>query len=211
MDLSDEGKLTFQIDIEATKPLLLERTGIDLDEAGSAASNYVVVTKLYPQADTLNSSDTTMNFSFGATDILRNTPTYGSNVTFDIATDHQDRQPSCGTISVLNDAQRRRLQRLRDQRLRHRHHTDRLEVMSWLSTTRSISPTSAIHPATVPRARRGVAPLFHLKSFSASSNPYRASLRLLSRVADAAPITHAKEWFATPSHRGTHSATALRA
>ena len=89
VDLSDEGKLTFQIDIEATKPPLLERTGIDLDEAGSAASNYVVVTKLYPQADTLNSSYTTMNFSFGATDIPRNTPTYGSNVTFDIATDHK--------------------------------------------------------------------------------------------------------------------------
>ena len=56
MDLADEGKLTFQIDTEATKPPLLERTGIDLDEAGSAASNYVVVTRLYPQADTVNTS-----------------------------------------------------------------------------------------------------------------------------------------------------------
>ena len=51
---SDEGKLTFQIDTEATKPPLLERTGIDLDETGSAATNYTVVTRLYPQADTKN-------------------------------------------------------------------------------------------------------------------------------------------------------------
>ena len=65
-DLADEGKLTFQVDTEATKAPLLERTGLDLDEAGSAASNYVVVTRLFPQADTVNTSDTTMNFQFGA-------------------------------------------------------------------------------------------------------------------------------------------------
>ena len=34
MDLADEGKLTFQVDTEATKAPLLERTGLDLDEAG---------------------------------------------------------------------------------------------------------------------------------------------------------------------------------
>ena len=34
VDLSDEGKLTFQLDAEATKPPLLERTGLDLDETG---------------------------------------------------------------------------------------------------------------------------------------------------------------------------------
>ena len=84
VDLSDEGKLTFQLDSEATKPPLLERTGLDLDEAGSAASNYVVVTRLFPQADTVNSSNTTMNFQFGASDIPRNTPTYGSVSDFDI-------------------------------------------------------------------------------------------------------------------------------
>ena len=34
VDLSDEGKLTFQLDAEATKPPLLERTGLDLDDTG---------------------------------------------------------------------------------------------------------------------------------------------------------------------------------
>ena len=89
LDLSDEGKIAFQLDTEATKPPLLERTGIDLDEEGSAASNYVVVTRLFPQADTVNSSDTTLTFQFGASDIPRNTPTYAAASTFDIATDHK--------------------------------------------------------------------------------------------------------------------------
>ena len=89
VDLSDEGKLTFQLDAEATKPPLLERTGLDLDETGSAATNYTVVTRLYPQADTINSSNTNLTFQFGASDIPRNTPTYASAVDFDIATDHK--------------------------------------------------------------------------------------------------------------------------
>jgi hypothetical protein len=89
VDLSDTGKLTFQLDTEATKPPFIERTGIDLDEAGSAASNYVVVTRLYPQADTDNTSDTTLTFQFGASDIPRVTPTYESAVTFDVSTDHK--------------------------------------------------------------------------------------------------------------------------
>lgn len=89
IDLADEGKLTFQLDAEATKPPLLERTGLDLDEMGSAAANYTVVTRLFPQADTLNTSDTTMTFQFGASDIPRTTPTYASSVTFDISSDHK--------------------------------------------------------------------------------------------------------------------------
>ena len=89
IDLSDEGKMSFAVDTEATKPPLLERTGLDLDEAGSAATNYTVVTRLYPQADTTNTSDTTLTFEFGASDIPRDTPTYSSAVTFDVASDHK--------------------------------------------------------------------------------------------------------------------------
>jgi hypothetical protein len=89
LDLSDTGTIAFQLDTEATKYPYLERTGIDLDENGLAARQYVVVTRLYPQADTINSADTTMTFEFGASDIPRTTPTYASAVTFDIATDHK--------------------------------------------------------------------------------------------------------------------------
>ena len=89
LDLADTGQLAYELDTETTKYPYLERTGIDLDETGSAARQYVVVTRLYPQADTINSSDTTMTFEFGASDIPRNTPTYSTPVTFDIATDYK--------------------------------------------------------------------------------------------------------------------------
>lgn len=89
VDLADDGKMAFQLDTEATKPPLLERVGLDLDEAGSAASNYMVVNRIYPQADTQNTTDTTITFQFGASDIPRATPVYGAAAVFDIATDHK--------------------------------------------------------------------------------------------------------------------------
>ena len=89
IDLADTGQISFQLDTEATKPILLERTGLDLDEAGLGASQYVVCTRLYPQTNTVNSTDTTLTFEFGASDIPRATPTYSSTATFDIATDHK--------------------------------------------------------------------------------------------------------------------------
>jgi hypothetical protein len=89
LDLSDEGKIAFQLDTEATKPVLLERTGIDLDEAGLGANQYVVCTRIYPQADTVNTADTTLTFQFGASDIPKSTPAYSSSQVFDMATDHK--------------------------------------------------------------------------------------------------------------------------
>jgi hypothetical protein len=89
VDLSDEGKLSFQLDTEATKPPFLERIGLDLDEGGSAVSSYMVLKRIFPQADTVNTSDTTLTFQFGASDIPRTTPTYGTATVFDVATDHK--------------------------------------------------------------------------------------------------------------------------
>ena len=89
IDLSDAGQIAFQLDTEATKPILLERIGVDLDEAGLGASQYVVCTRIYPQADTRNSIETTLNYEFGASDVPSAIPTYGSSVTFDISTDHK--------------------------------------------------------------------------------------------------------------------------
>jgi len=96
VDLSDAGQIAFQLDTEATKPVYLERTGLDLDEAGLGASQYVVCTRIYPQANTVNTNDTTMNFEFGASDIPRAVPTYQTAVTFDIATDHKIDSRSAG-------------------------------------------------------------------------------------------------------------------
>jgi hypothetical protein len=89
VDLSDTGQMAFQLDVEATKPPYLERTGIDLDEGGLAARQYMVVTRLYPQCDTINTADTTLTFEFGASDIPRATPVYGSPVTYNIPTEHK--------------------------------------------------------------------------------------------------------------------------
>jgi hypothetical protein len=89
IDLSDTGQMAFQLDVEATKPPYLERTGIDLDEGGLAARQYMVVTRLYPQCDTINTADTTLTFEFGASDIPRATPVYGSPVTYNIPTEHK--------------------------------------------------------------------------------------------------------------------------
>ena len=89
IDLSDKGKLTFQLDTEATKPPFLERIGLDLDEGGSAVSSYMVLKRIFPQTDTVNTSDTTLTFQFGASDIPRTTPTYGTATVFDVATDHK--------------------------------------------------------------------------------------------------------------------------
>ena len=96
VDLSDAGQIAFDLDTEATKPVYLERTGLDLDEAGLGASQYVVCTRIYPQADTINTNDTNMIFEFGASDIPRSVPTYQPPVTFDISTDHKIDSRSAG-------------------------------------------------------------------------------------------------------------------
>tara|TARA_Y100001938_G_scaffold150777_1_gene243376 strand:- start:17719 stop:19335 length:1617 start_codon:yes stop_codon:yes gene_type:complete len=89
LDDADAGKLAFELDTQATKPAVLERVGLDLDEAGTGVSSYLVVTRIFPQADTENTDNTSLSFQFGASDIPRNTPTYTSAVTFDIAADHK--------------------------------------------------------------------------------------------------------------------------
>ena len=60
-----------------------------MDEAGTGASSYLVVTRIYPQADTDNTDNTNLSFKFGASDIPKKTPTYASSGTFDIAADHK--------------------------------------------------------------------------------------------------------------------------
>ena len=49
----------------------------------------MVVTRLFPQADTVNSANINLTFQFGASDIPRNTPTYASAVNFNVAADHK--------------------------------------------------------------------------------------------------------------------------
>lgn len=90
LDLPDEGSsIAFAIDENATKPPIFERIGLDLDEMKQSIDGYKVITRILPQLSTLNTDNTTFNFQFGASDIPNQTPTYGSVVSFDTATDYK--------------------------------------------------------------------------------------------------------------------------
>ena len=49
VDLADTGNIAFDVDTEATKPLFLERVGLDLDEIKEPLDGYKVITGLLPQ------------------------------------------------------------------------------------------------------------------------------------------------------------------
>lgn len=89
LDLADEGSMAFNVDTEATKPPFVERIGLDLDEVREPIDGYKVVTRMLPQAATINSSDTTLTIEFGASDIPNNTPTYSTTASFDISSDYK--------------------------------------------------------------------------------------------------------------------------
>jgi len=90
LDLADSGSsLALAVDTEATKPPLIERVGLDLDETRSSLDGYKVVTRLLPQMSTENTDNTSVTFQFGASDIPSASPNYGSTTTFDIATDYK--------------------------------------------------------------------------------------------------------------------------
>jgi len=89
VDLADAGKIAADVDAEATKPLFLERVGIDLDEIKEPLDGYKVITRLLPQISTINTDNTNINFSFGASDIPNQLPDYTHNATFNILTDYK--------------------------------------------------------------------------------------------------------------------------
>ena len=85
LDLSDTGALSYDIELEAVKPPIIERIGLDLDEIKQPLRGYKVITKLLPQISTINTDNTTVIFEFGASDIPNSTPTYTQTATFDVA------------------------------------------------------------------------------------------------------------------------------
>jgi len=89
MDLADDGQVSFSYDTEANKPAMLERVGIDLDEAQNELRGYKNISRIYPQAMTKNTDDTTLSFQFGAADVPNGTPNYDNAVTFDLNLDYK--------------------------------------------------------------------------------------------------------------------------
>ena len=89
MDLADDGQVSFSYDTEANKPAMLERVGIDLDEAQNELRGYKNISRIYPQAMTKNTDNTTLSFQFGAADVPNGTPNYDNAVTFDLTLDYK--------------------------------------------------------------------------------------------------------------------------
>ena len=89
LDLSDLGRVAFQLDSESVKPAKVERIGIDLDETRTPLSGYKVIKRIYPQASTTHSGDKTLTITFGASDIPNSTPTYEGSTSFDMSTDYK--------------------------------------------------------------------------------------------------------------------------
>ena len=88
LDLQDLGSLTQGTDTKVSKPAFLERTGIDLDEQGTALSGYKVINTFYPQMNTPNSNGN-FEFTFGAADIPTATPNYDDPITFDCSSEYK--------------------------------------------------------------------------------------------------------------------------
>ena len=83
LDLPDLGSLTQATDTIVSKPALLERSGIDLDDQGIQISGYKVLNTFYPQMATAN-LDGNFTFHFGAADIPTAAPNYEPAITFDV-------------------------------------------------------------------------------------------------------------------------------
>lgn len=89
LDLADEGRVAFPYDTEANKMAVLERVGIDLDEVQNELRGYKNISRIYPQAKTNNTDDTTLSFQFGAADRPNQAPNFQTAVAFDVNDDYK--------------------------------------------------------------------------------------------------------------------------
>ena len=81
-DRSDASQLALPIST-LTKPCVLERTGIDLDDVTSLPlATYKVIRRITPLVSS-KSTDQTFKFQFGAANLLAQTPNYGQELSFD--------------------------------------------------------------------------------------------------------------------------------
>ena len=87
-DGATEGSVAKPLAADATQDIFLERKGIDLDEVGMPLAGYKVLKGFVPQISTRDAS-TSMQFTFGASDLPSGVPGYGSAITFDTATDYK--------------------------------------------------------------------------------------------------------------------------
>lgn len=83
-DFYGEGStVVFGVDTNATAPVTLEKTGIDLDYLGKDIRGYVTVSTIYPQGRLDPESLVPLSFSMGASDYYNSPPTYDASQTYD--------------------------------------------------------------------------------------------------------------------------------
>jgi hypothetical protein len=88
IDLVDTGSLAQAVDTDVYTAMLLERVGLDLDDAGLTLNGYKVISRVYPQVSTPNSNGA-FEFTFGAAETPNATPNYGTAVAFNSLDDYK--------------------------------------------------------------------------------------------------------------------------
>lgn len=83
--INENSSLSEPLDTAATKPIKLERVGIDLDEAQLPLSGYKNITKMVPQFVT-SAGNKEFVVSMGAADLATLDPTYETSFTFNSGT-----------------------------------------------------------------------------------------------------------------------------
>jgi hypothetical protein len=97
LDGIDEGStLAGALNTSATKPMKLERTGIDLDtEAQLPLTGYKNIRKMVPQFNTV-ATNKVFNVSMGASDLATSAPTYETSVSLDTSSAYKVDSRSSG-------------------------------------------------------------------------------------------------------------------
>ncbi len=93
--INRDSLLSQPLNTVATKPIFIERTGIDLDESGLPLSGYKNIVKAVPQFSTV-SSNKLFDVTFGAADYANETPNYGATSSFNSSTQHKIDSRSAG-------------------------------------------------------------------------------------------------------------------
>lgn len=89
LDLVNKGSLNLPETAEATQDVILERSGIDLDqEVQFPLASYKVIKRIYPQIST-PSTDKFFTFKFGAADLPPTLPVYNADIIFDSSTEYK--------------------------------------------------------------------------------------------------------------------------
>ena len=96
LDGINEGStISGNLNQSATKPIKLERVGIDLDETSLPLTGYKNIRKMVPQFST-QAPNKTFGISMGASDLASAAPTYETSVQFDNSTEYKVDSRSSG-------------------------------------------------------------------------------------------------------------------